>query len=132
MQRKNTNRMEKVDEEFSREIGKIIDQDLKNTNITGLISVTKVKVSPDLTVTILSVVWHWNDTFLSTMFLSKDYPLSVALSRIGSKNIGDMYDPKTTGIVFAGCLLVILPMLILYCILQRQFIKSIDRVGIVG
>ena len=48
MQRKNTNRMEKVDEEFRREIGKIIDQDLKNTNITGLISVTKVKVSPDL------------------------------------------------------------------------------------
>ena len=85
-----------------------------------------------LTVTIFSIIWHWNDTFLSTMFLSKDYPLSVALSRIGSKNIGDMYDPKTTGIVFAGCLLVILPMLILYCILQRQFIKSIDRVGIVG
>ena len=48
MQRKNTNRMQKVDEEFKREIGKIIDQDLKNTNITGLISVTKVKVSPDL------------------------------------------------------------------------------------
>ena len=48
MQRKNTNRMEKVDEEFRREIGKIIDQDLKNTNITGLISVTKVRVSPDL------------------------------------------------------------------------------------
>ena len=48
MQRKNTNRMEKVDEEFRREIGRIIDQDLKNTNITGLISVTKVKVSPDL------------------------------------------------------------------------------------
>ena len=40
--------MEKVDEEFRREIGRIIDQDLKNTNITGLISVTKVKVSPDL------------------------------------------------------------------------------------
>ncbi|MCI9063147.1 MAG: 30S ribosome-binding factor RbfA [Clostridia bacterium] len=40
--------MEKVDEEFKREIGRIIDQDLKNSNITGLISVTKVKVSSDL------------------------------------------------------------------------------------
>ena len=48
MQRKNTNRMERVSEEFKRELGKIIDQDLKNPNITGLISVTKVKVSPDL------------------------------------------------------------------------------------
>ena len=45
---KNTNRMNKVDEEIKREISKIIDQDLKNPNITGLISVTKVKTSPDL------------------------------------------------------------------------------------
>ena len=48
MQKKNTNRMERVDEEFKRELGKIIDQDLKNPNITGLISVTKVKTSSDL------------------------------------------------------------------------------------
>ena len=47
MQKKNSNRMNRVDEEFKREIGKIIDQDLKNPNITGLISVTKVKTSPD-------------------------------------------------------------------------------------
>jgi ribosome-binding factor A len=40
--------MNKVDEEFKREIGKIIDQDLKNPNITGLISVTKVKTLSDL------------------------------------------------------------------------------------
>ena len=30
MQRKNTNRMDRVNEEFKRELGKIIDQDLKN------------------------------------------------------------------------------------------------------
>ena len=48
MQKKTTNRMDKVNEEFKRELGKIIDQDLKNPNITGLISVTKVKTSPDL------------------------------------------------------------------------------------
>ena len=40
--------MQKVDEEFKRELSKIIDQDLKNPNITGLISVTKVKTSSDL------------------------------------------------------------------------------------
>ena len=44
----NSNRMDKVNEEFKREIGIIIDQKLKNTNITGLISVTKVKVASDL------------------------------------------------------------------------------------
>ena len=50
MQKKNSNRMQKVDEEIKREISVIIDQDLKNPNITGLISVTKVKTSPDLKV----------------------------------------------------------------------------------
>ena len=40
--------MSKVDEEIKRELSVIISQDLKNPNITGLISVTKVKTSPDL------------------------------------------------------------------------------------
>ena len=48
MKKNNSNRMQKVDEEFKRELSKIIDQDLKNPNITGLISVTKVKTSSDL------------------------------------------------------------------------------------
>lgn len=46
--KKNTNRMERVNEEFKKEISSIIDKDLKNPNITGLISVTKVKTSSDL------------------------------------------------------------------------------------
>ena len=48
MQNKKSNRMEKVNEEFKRKIGEIIDQDLKNPNVTGLISVTKVNTSSDL------------------------------------------------------------------------------------
>ena len=48
MQKKNSNRMERVDEELKRELSIIINQDLKNPNITGIISVTKVKTSPDL------------------------------------------------------------------------------------
>ena len=47
-QRKTTNRMDKVNEELKKEISVIIDQDLRNQNITGLISVTKVKTAPDL------------------------------------------------------------------------------------
>ena len=47
-QRKNSNRMDRVNEELKREISLVIDQNLKNPNITGIISVTKVKTSPDL------------------------------------------------------------------------------------
>ncbi len=92
-----------------------------------------------LTVTIFSVIWHWNDVYLSGLFLSDNYPLSVQLSRIftilasGVEGVRyGQYTRSTIGIVMAACLLVILPMLIMYCILQKQFIKSIDRVGIVG
>lgn len=48
MQRKNTNRMDRVNEELKKEISQIVDQNLKNPNITGIISITKVKTSPDL------------------------------------------------------------------------------------
>lgn len=44
---KNTNRMNRVEEELKREISNIINYELNNTNITGMISVTKVKVTPD-------------------------------------------------------------------------------------
>ena len=48
MQRKNSNRMDRVNEELKKEISLVIDQKLKNPNITGIISVTKVKTSTDL------------------------------------------------------------------------------------
>ena len=47
MQR-NSNRMDKIEEELKREISNIINYELNNSNITGMISVTKVKVTPDL------------------------------------------------------------------------------------
>ena len=46
--KKNTNRMGKVDEELKKEISNIISLELKNPHLTGLVSVSKVKTSPDL------------------------------------------------------------------------------------
>ena len=43
-----TNRMNKIDEELKKEIGSIISTELKNPHLTGLISVTSVKTTPDL------------------------------------------------------------------------------------
>ena len=44
----NNNRFERINEEYRKEISNIIDNKLKNPNVTGLISVTKVKVTADL------------------------------------------------------------------------------------
>ncbi len=88
-----------------------------------------------LTVTIFSVIWHWNDTYLATLFLNTESPLAVSLSRIfeslGSHGVSK-YSLEVNGYAMAACLLFVLPMLIMYCILQKWFIKSIDRIGIVG
>ena len=50
MQKNNnsSNRMARVNEELKKEISNIINYEVKNSNVTGLISVTKVKTSPDL------------------------------------------------------------------------------------
>jgi len=45
---KNNNRLGRIEEEYKKELTNIIGYDLKNPNVTGLISVTKVKVTPDL------------------------------------------------------------------------------------
>ena len=45
---KETNRMNRINEELKREISNIINFDLNNSNITGIVSVTKVRVTPDL------------------------------------------------------------------------------------
>ena len=44
----NSNRMGRVNEELKKQLSNIIDYDVKNSNVTGLISITKVKTSPDL------------------------------------------------------------------------------------
>ena len=45
---KNETRLNRVDEEIKKYISAIIMNDIKDPNLTGIISVTKVKVTPDL------------------------------------------------------------------------------------
>lgn len=90
-----------------------------------------------LTVSVFSLIWHWNDYFLSSMYLTGDYPLAVWLTMM-PKQLPTMghslvpSQPETMAILMAGCLVFILPMLIIYIFVQRWFIESIDRVGITG
>lgn len=90
------------------------------------------------TVTVFSIIWHWNDTFLASMYVKTNtlFPLSVALDRISMTMAGAGYyegsNPQSQAILMAACFLFILPPLIFYMFMQRRFIESIDRVGITG
>lgn len=94
-----------------------------------------------MTVTVFSVIWHWNDYYLSNMYLYADkWPLAVKLDRITEPEAMQALmrvefgpsAPETIAVVMAACLMFIVPVLIMYMILQKQFVKSIDRVGITG
>lgn len=90
-----------------------------------------------LTVTIFSVVWHWNDYYLAGMFMTNNRPLALALANLPSQmpTLGFGYNlanSRAGSILMAASFLFVLPMLIMYVILQRKFVKSIDRVGITG
>ncbi|MBQ7725952.1 MAG: carbohydrate ABC transporter permease [Clostridia bacterium] len=92
-----------------------------------------------ITVLLFSFVWHWNDYFSATMYFNDNQPISVMLNQMQSL----LQDAKLFNFVTntpdeirtylqAGCLLTILPPLILYIFTQRFFTESIERTGIVG
>ena len=89
-----------------------------------------------VTVSVFSVIWHWNDNLISQMYLLDDFPLAVNLERmnITLKSMGYFIEQDVEGqaLFMAACVLFLIPPLVLYMILQRKFIESIDRVGITG
>ena len=93
-----------------------------------------------VTVMLFSVVWYYNDTYYSGMFLSQFRTASIslmgvpdAISNLVSTHFMVMTNPYE-GILAqkAAGLLFILPLIIIYLPLQKLFIESVDRSGIVG
>jgi multiple sugar transport system permease protein len=89
-----------------------------------------------MTVFLFSLVWHWNDYFYASMFVSDKTMLSTTLSvlRNSLQQIGvSAFDPfMATTYVQTGCLLTILPLLIVYIFTQKYFTEGIERTGLVG
>ena len=91
-----------------------------------------------VTVTLFAVVWYWNDYYYSTMFFSTKMTISSALLQLksmlsvqyGFVAISDPYTVLTQ--VNAGCLLLIGPLIVLFIVLQKYFVESIERTGLVG
>jgi multiple sugar transport system permease protein len=94
-----------------------------------------------LVCTILSIVWHWNDYFEPVMYITR--PVLQLLPQ----KLPDLYNYLSKGMeqdtmpseilsfegtVMAATFLVILPILIVYLFLQKKFMESIERSGLVG
>lgn len=91
-----------------------------------------------ITVLVFALIWHWNDSLLSGMYLTSNLPLASGISGMEAYMVQKwgLYvrsgTPQGASVLMAGCLLFITPMLIFYMFIQRGFIESIDRVGITG
>lgn len=93
-----------------------------------------------LTVFLFSVVFYWNDYYVSSTFFTNSETLGLMLKNIDSElkmrlfnTVAVDVDPREQ-IVWkeAGCLLSITPLLIMYVFLQKYFTEGIEYSGIVG
>ena len=90
-----------------------------------------------VTAFLFSFVWQWNDSYYVSMYLNKTNvlanQLAVLSQNIASANGGLETDPMLSTLYNnAGTLLCVLPLIILYCFLQKQFVESVENTGIVG
>lgn len=102
---------------------------------------------------LFSFVWYWNETYFLSLYLGSSAmgkadamaTLLVQLSRFEQSYLGYMQSLSQSwgaghfgesvaneAIKMAATLITILPLLIVYLVLQKQFVQSIDRTGITG
>lgn len=93
-----------------------------------------------ITVVLFSFVWQWNDSFYTTTYLTSSKVMSTQLSSLPynlaiqlQDGASSKADPFYQSMVQdTGILLAILPLIIIYLFVQRYFVESIERTGIVG
>jgi len=89
---------------------------------------------------IFSYVWNWNETALSISYFGPNInTLPLALERFQDSFTLNFPDAAANpllrmneGLLMAGTLLSIIPLIIIYIFVERQLVESIDRSGITG
>ncbi|MGD9909792.1 MAG: carbohydrate ABC transporter permease [Candidatus Izemoplasmatales bacterium] len=89
-----------------------------------------------LTAFLFSFVWYWNETYISSLFLGSDlYTLQLKLLNFNSQfnlSSGLTQTAVNEAIKYSATILIILPVLIVYIIMQKGFVEGIDRTGVTG
>ena len=96
-----------------------------------------------ITVILFSFVWYWNEAYLTSLYVQglsgnsfwtnlviavKDFDMSFNTKA----SVGDTATSLNESVRMAATALSILPLFVMYLILQKQFVESIDRSGITG
>lgn len=93
-----------------------------------------------LTTTIYSFIWYWNSGALTAFYMGRSY--TTVMMRLNElRNMLEQefqvdkvtgFSPLNEGVLFAGNIVALLPLLLLYILLQKWFVESVDRSGITG
>ncbi len=89
-----------------------------------------------LTVFLFSIVWYWNDYYVSSSFFTNNDTVALMLKNLNTNLIQQLFDGQSVSVrqiivwLEAGCLLSITPILIMYVFLQRYFIEGIEKSGL--
>jgi len=89
---------------------------------------------------IFSVVWYWNETFATVIFLgggTTTLPMQLsrftqAYENLYPAGVVNIFDRLNEAVKMSGTFLNILPLLVMYFVLQRWFVESVEMTGITG
>ncbi|OXS55598.1 ABC transporter permease [Cohnella sp. CIP 111063] len=84
-----------------------------------------------VTVLLFSFVWQWNDSYYVSLFLKQVKVLSTSLMDMGM-GLREPDPVYTSMLLNTGVLLAIAPLILMYLFVQRYFVESVERTGIVG
>lgn len=91
-------------------------------------------------VAIFSLVWHWNDNYEAPIFMFKEELLTLQprlekIREFWAKKLpageSEIAKAMSEPMLFAGCLLVLLPVLIIYILGQKRLVAGIERIGVI-
>lgn len=75
-------------------------------------------------------LWIWNDYFFPMVFLTKSKFYTLPLGMI--QFLGSKDDPAQWNILFAACVLVVLPLIVAFALMQKKFISGITAGSVKG
>jgi multiple sugar transport system permease protein len=89
---------------------------------------------------IFSTVWYWNETYLTVIFLEggiQTLPMQLskfvqAYENLYPAGVVNIFDRINEAVKLSGTFLNILPLLVMYFVLQKWFVESVERSGITG
>ena len=83
-----------------------------------------------VSVVITQGLWIWNDYFYPMVFISRKNQYSLPVGMI--QFLGDKENPAQWNVLFAACVLCALPLILVFTLLQKQFINGIAAGAVKG